>query len=182
MLVKAETMRTKTHHVSKSKKKNVTIQWKSIMFSVLLLCFAPKSQRTIMIGIFLMLYASPLPDWGVRWPLLSPAPPVPLPADPPGFPLLTACNWAPGPGYSHHSGLEAAWPCPAAACTQVCNSSSYMHEHGYKHVKKFHSKMYFTGMCVSRQSPAVKTPDEYNAAYRLPEKVGHWHSLRWATE
>lgn len=31
----------------------------------------------------------------------------------------------------------------------------------------------FMGLCVSRQSPAVKTPDEYNAAYRLPEKV--WH-------
>lgn len=28
-------------------------------------------------------------------------------------------------------------------------------------------------MCVLsyRQSPAVKTPDEYNVAYRLPEKV-----------
>lgn len=25
--------------------------------------------------------------------------------------------------------------------------------------------------CVNRQSRAVKTPQEYNAAYRLPEKV-----------
>lgn len=42
-----------------------------------------------------------------------------------------------------------------------------MYEHGYEDIKIIS----FMGLCVSRQSPAVKTLDEYNAAYRLPEKV-----------
>lgn len=68
------------------------------------------------------------PVWSVRWPFVSPAPPVPLPADPPGLPLFSSCHRAPRPGHGHHSGLEAPWRRPAAACSQVCKSYRFTYK------------------------------------------------------
>lgn len=119
-------------------------------------------------------------DGSLRWPLLRPATAGSLSADPSSLPVFSSRHGSLGPGHGRQSGLEAAWPGADAASSQVrfvevvwgsvldlCFFSrnwnmllTIKHSHRDANILGFY-----------RESPSVKIPEKYNAAYRLPAKV-----------